>query len=155
VKHYQYNDIEALQELVSDDFGAWSEPVEVSQELINQFADLTGDHNWIHVDVEKSKTDSPFGTTIAHGFLSLVLMPKMRGKPAYELTGFNTILNYGSDKLRFTGPVPVGSLLRCRNRVKEVSASPKGTKMILEQHIHVVGQDERPVLIYELIIIYV
>ncbi|MCP4209966.1 MAG: MaoC family dehydratase [Halieaceae bacterium] len=155
MKQYQYDDIEALQELVSDDFGAWSEPLEVSQDLVNQFADLTGDHNWIHVDVEKSRTDSPFGTTIAHGFLTLVLMPKMRGKAAYELTGFNSVLNYGSDKLRFTGPVPVGSLVHSRNRVREVSASPKGTKMVLEQHIHVVGQDERPVLIYELIIIYV
>ncbi|NND66855.1 MAG: MaoC family dehydratase [Halioglobus sp.] len=154
MKQYQYNDLEALQELVSDEFGAWSEEVAVTQDLVNQFAELTGDHYWIHTDPEKAKTDSPFGATIAHGFLTLVLMPKMRGTPTYEVVGYNNILNYGSDKLRFTGPVIVGSALHCRSRVKEVTATPKGTKMVMEQHIHVVGQDERPVLIYEMIIIY-
>jgi len=154
MKQYQYNDLEALGELVSDEFGAWSEEVEVTQELVNQFAELTGDHYWIHTDPEKAKTDSPFGATIAHGFLTLVLLPKMRGTPTYEVVGYNNILNYGSDKLRFTGPVIVGSSLHSRSRVKEVTETPKGTKMVMEQHIHVVGQDERPVLIYELIIIY-
>lgn len=154
MKQYQYNDLAALQELVSDEFGAWSEEVEVTQELVNQFAELTGDHYWIHTDPEKAKTDSPFGATIAHGFLTLVLLPKMRGTPTYEVVGYNNILNYGSDKLRFTGPVIVGSSLHCRSRVKEVTETPKGTRMVMEQHIHVVGQDERPVLIYELIIIY-
>ena len=67
MQKYQYNDIEALQGLVSDTFGQWSEPVEITQELINQFAELTGDDYWIHTDPEKAKTDSPFGTTIAHG----------------------------------------------------------------------------------------
>lgn len=154
MKQFQFDDVESLQQLVSEDFGPWSEEVKVTQELVNQFADLTGDNYWIHTDPEKAKTDSPFGTTIAHGFLTLVLLPKMRGEPAYELTGYNNILNYGSDKLRFTGPVPVGSSLHSRSRVKEITATPKGTKMVQEQHIHVVGQDERPVLIYELIIIY-
>ena len=154
MKKYAYQDVEALQELVSDEFGPWSGAVEITQSLVNQFAELTGDTYWIHTDPEKSKTDSPFGTTIAHGFLTLVLLPKMSGTPTYELTGYNNILNYGSDKLRFTGPVPVGSSLHSRSRVKDVSQTPKGTKMVLEQHIHVVGQDERPVLIYEMIIIY-
>lgn len=154
MKQYAYNDVDAMQELVSEEFGPWSKPLEITQELVNQFAELTGDDYWIHTDPEKARTDSPFGTTIAHGFLTLVLMPKMEGEPVFELTGYNNILNYGSDKLRFTGPVPVGSALHMRSRVKEVSASPKGTKMVLEQHIHVVGQDERPVLIYELIMIY-
>ncbi|MGB1141805.1 MAG: MaoC family dehydratase [Halioglobus sp.] len=154
MKQYPFNDVDALQELVSEEFGPWSGEVEVTQSLINQFADLTGDDYWIHTDPEKASTDSPFGTTIAHGFLTLVLMPKMKGEPSWELTGYNNILNYGSDKLRFTGPVPVGSSLHSRNRVREVTATPKGTKMVLEQHIHVVGQDERPVLIYELIMIY-
>ena len=70
------------------------------------------------------------------------------------MTGYNNILNYGSDKLRFTGAVPVGCSVHSRNRIKEVSATPKGTKMVMEQHVHVVGQDERPVVIYELVIIY-
>ena len=154
MKQYRYDDIEAMQELVAEAFGPWSSEIEITQELINQFADLTGDDYWIHTDPAKARTDSPFGTTIAHGFLTLVLMPRMRGEPTYEVTGFNNMLNYGSDKLRFTGPVPVGSSLHSRGRIKEVSATPKGAKMVLEQHIHVVGQDERPVLIYELIMIY-
>ena len=110
MKQYQHSDIEGLQELVSEEFGSWSESIEITQELINQFADLTGDKYWIHTDPEKAKTDSPFGTTIAHGFLTLVLLPKMRGEPSYEVVGYNNILNYGSDKLRFTGPVRWGVL---------------------------------------------
>lgn len=154
MQQYQYDDVEGMQALVSDEFGDWSGEVAITQELINQFADLSGDDYWIHTDPEKAKTDSPFGTTIAHGFLTLVLLSKMSGEPSWEVTGFNNMLNYGSDKLRFTGAVPVGSSIRNRSRIKEVSASPKGTKMVMEQHVHVVGQDERPVLIYELIIFY-
>lgn len=154
MKQYAYDDIDALQELVSDEFGEWSSELEITQELINQFAELTGDHNWIHIDTERAKTESPFGTTIAHGFLTLVMMPKMSGKPTYEITGFNTIVNYGSNKLRFTGAVPAGSTLHMRSRVKDVTASPKGTIMTLEQHIHVVGQDDRPAVVYELTMIY-
>ena len=154
MKQYQFDDIEAMQELVSDELGAWSEQVQVTQELIDQFADLTGDNYWIHTDPEKAKNESPFGTTIAHGFLTLVLLPRMRGTPSYEVAGYNNILNYGSDKLRFTGPVPVGSSLHSRSRVKEVAATPKGTRMVMEQHIHVVGQDDRPVLVYEMILFY-
>lgn len=154
MKQYKYDDIESMQELISEEFSDWSAAVEVSQDLINQFADLTGDDYWIHTDPEKAKTDSPFGTTIAHGFLTLVLLPKMRGTPSHEVTGFNNMLNYGSDKLRFTGPVPVGSSLHSRSRIKEVSATGKGTKMIMEQHINVVGQNDRPVLVYEMILMY-
>lgn len=154
MKQYKHDDVEALQELVSEEFGNWSQPVEVSQDMVKQFAELTGDDYWIHTDPEKAKTDSPFGCTIAHGFLTLVLMPKMRSEPTYEVVGFNNMLNYGSDKLRFTGAVPVGSSIRSRSRIKEISATPKGTKMVMEQHIHVVGQDERPAVIYELVIFY-
>lgn len=154
MKHYAYNDIEALQEVVSDEFGAWSGQVQITQSLVDQFATLTGDTYWIHTDPEKAKMDSPFGVTIAHGFLTLVLLPKMAGVSSYEVTGYNNILNYGSDKLRFIGPVPVGSAVHCRSRVKGVTATAKGTKVEMEQHIHVVGQDERPVLVYEMIIIY-
>lgn len=154
MQQYRYDDVEALGELVSDEFGDWSAEVEITQDLVNRFAELTGDTYWIHTDPERAKTDSPFGATIAHGFLTLVLLPKMQGEPTYEVVGYNNILNYGSDKLRFTGPVIVGSSIHARSRVKEVTAIAKGTRMVLEQHVHVVGQDERPALIYELIFIY-
>ncbi len=154
MQQFQFDDVPGMQSLVTDEFGAFSEPLEITQDLVNQFAELTGDDYWIHTDPDRAKTDSPFGTTIAHGFLTLVLLPKLRGTASYEVVGFNNMLNYGSDKLRFTGPVPVGSAIHSRSRIKEVSATDKGTKMVIEQHIHVVGQDERPALIYELIMIY-
>ena len=150
---YRFDDIEGMQSLVSESFGDWSSQVEITQELINAFAELTGDHYWIHTDPERARSQSPFGRTIAHGFLTLVLMPKMRSTPTWEVTGYNNILNYGSDKLRFSGTVPVGSSIHSRNRVKAVSKEPKGTKLTLETHIHVVGQ-ERPALVYDLMLIY-
>ena len=154
MKQYDYKDNEGLQALVSDDFGPWSNEVKITQEMVNQFGELTGDDYWIHTDPDKAKSDSPFGFTVAQGFLTLVMLPKLRSAPSYELTGFNNMLNYGSDKLRFTGVVPVGASIRSRGRVKEVSETPKGTKFVLETHIHVVGQDERPAVIYELVFIY-
>lgn len=154
MKQYQYDDIDALQELVSEDFGPWGQALEITQEMVNQFAELTGDDYWIHTDPERAARESPFGCTVAHGFLTLVLLPKMAGQPEYEVVGFNNMLNYGSDKLRFTGVVPVGCSIHSRGRVKEVGATSKGTKFVMEQHVHVVGQDERPALIYELVFIY-
>ena len=153
MKQYRFDDIDALQELVGEPFGPWSSEVEITQELINAFAELAGDHYWIHTDPERARTQSPFGTTIAHGFLTLVLMSRMRSSPGWEVTGYNNIVNYGSDKLRFSGAVPVGSRIHLHNRVKAVSKEPKGTKLTLETHIHVVGQ-ERPALIYDLMLIY-
>lgn len=154
MKTYQFDDIDALQALVSDDFGPWGAEVAITQDLVNQFAELTGDDYWIHTDPQRAATDSPFGCTVAHGFLTLVLLPKMAGEPAYEIVGFNNMLNYGSDKLRFTGVVPVGCAIHARSRIKEISATPKGTRFVMEQHVHVVGEDARPALIYELIFIY-
>lgn len=153
MKQYRFDDIEAMQELVSEEFGAWSTELEITQELIDQFAALSGDNYWIHTDPERCKTQSPFKCTIAHGFLTLVLMSRLRMTPTYEVTGYNNILNYGSDKLRFAGAVPVGSRIHMRNRVKSVVKEPKGTKMTMETHIHVVGS-ERPALVYELMLIY-
>src|SRR5262249_33578589 len=69
VEDIRFDDIEALKGKITDTFGEWSEPAEVTQDMINRFADLTGDHQWIHVDVERAKRESPFGGTIAHGFL--------------------------------------------------------------------------------------
>ncbi len=154
MKQYQYNNVEALQELVSETFGNWSAPVEITQKLINDFAELTGDHYWIHTDPEKCKTQSPFGSTIAHGFLTLVLIPKMRTQQDWEVVGYNNIVNYGSNKLRFSGAVPVGSKIHTRSRVKSVEKTPKGQViMTQEMQINVVGQD-RPAVVYELMFMY-
>ena len=152
--HYQ--DADALQSLISPEFGEWSTAIRVDQKMINDFADLTGDHQWIHVDEERCAKESPFGTTIAHGFLTLALQPKMSGSgPDFlaGIEGWSNILNYGSNKLRFTGAVPVDSEIHQRSRVKAVDVQEHKTTLTLETNIHVVGQDERPAVVYELMMV--
>lgn len=153
MKHYKFDDVDALQELVADEFGEWSNELEITQDMINSFAELSGDYYWMHTDPAKCKEMSPFGVPIAHGFLSLILLSKFDRNPTYELTGYNNMLNVGSDRLRFTGAVPVGSKVHSRSRVKAIEATPKGTRFTLEQNLNVVGE-ERPALVYELIYIY-
>ncbi|SFU14021.1 MaoC/PaaZ C-terminal domain-containing protein [Pseudomonas marincola] len=146
-------DIETLRALVSDQFSDWSNQVLVDQALINDFARLSGDDYWIHTDPERARKEGPFGGTIAHGALVQVLMSRMQVPLSFEVTGFNNMVNYGSERLRFPSPVPAGSLLHSRVRVKSVEVLPKGTQMIMEFNIHVVGQ-ERPAVINDLAILY-
>lgn len=154
MQQFKYDDIAGLQTLISETFGGWSNELEVSQKLINDFADMTGDDYWIHTDPEKCKTQSPFGMPIAQGFLTLVLLPKLRSPQTWEVTGFNNMVNYGSNKLRFSGAVPVGAKIHARGRVKSVEKTPKGqTLMTLETQICVVGQ-ERPAVVYDLMFMY-
>jgi acyl dehydratase len=101
------NGIEDVQALKDQVVGP-SQWREVTQEMINQFADLSGDHQWIHVDVERAKTESPYGTTIAHGNLTLSLADSFR-KELMRADGFALGVNYGWNKVRFPSPVPVDS----------------------------------------------
>jgi hypothetical protein len=151
----QFDDIPALQKHVSEEFGEFGGEFEVTQELINEFADVTGDHQWIHVDVERAKKESPFGTTIAHGFLTLSLLPMLSSKmkPTFVPVGFANAVNYGSDKLRFLSPVPAGSKIHGRTRLVSAEAGKKGTRLEQETAIHVVGSD-RPALLYNMITLY-
>mgnify|MGYP002136460413 CR=1 FL=1 len=103
------NDDPALQELVSEQFSDWSNVVVVDQALIDAFAQLSGDDYWIHTDPERARLHSPFGGTIAHGALVQVLQSRMKLELGFEITGFSTQINYGSDRLRFPAPVPAGS----------------------------------------------
>jgi acyl dehydratase len=151
----QFDDIAALEKYVSEEYGEFGGEFEISQELIDKFAEVTGDHQWIHVDVERAQKESPFGTTIAHGFLTLSLLPMLSGlsKAPFALTGFGNAVNYGSDKLRFLSPVPAGSKIHARNRVVSVEAGKKGTRLEQETAVHVVGSD-RPALLYNMITLY-
>ena len=149
----RFDDIEKLKGRISQEFGEWSEPVEVTQEMINRFAELTGDHQWIHVDVERAKKESPFGRTIAHGFLTLSLLPRMHGRPTYKITGYGNATNYGANKLRFVSPVPAGAKIHSHARLLDIDAKPKGTQVTQEIQVHVVGQD-KPALIYEMVVLY-
>lgn len=148
----RFDDIDALQAQITEEFGDWSPSVEVPQSLISAFADLTGDHMWIHLDEERCRRESPYGRPIAHGFLVLSLLPMLQTAPRFELTDYSLMVNYGSDRLRFTGAVPAGSEIHARSRLKEVRAVKGGGTVInLEHHIHVVGE-AHPAMIYDLLV---
>jgi len=102
--------ISGLKELVGTHLGH-SDYLEITQERVNQFADATGDHQWIHVDVERAKAESPFGGPIAHGYLTLSLGPVLAPQ-IMKVEGIKMGVNYGCEKVRFPSPVPVGSRLR-------------------------------------------
>ena len=153
VRQVALDDEAALQALVSDEFSAWSNQVVVDQGLIDSFALLSGDDYWIHTDPERARKHSPFGGTIAHGALVQILQSRMKLNLGYEITGFTNMVNYGSDRLRFPAPVPAGSTIHARARVKRVERVKSGTQLTLELNTHVVGS-ERPSVINELVILY-
>lgn len=146
-------DMDALQSLVSTEFSPWSNQFQVTQELVNQFAALSGDDYWIHTDPEKARAQSPFGTTIAHGALIQVLISRLQLPLDFDITGYNNMVNYGSDRLRFAAPVPVGCKIHARCRIKSVEKVKSGVQLTMEINIHVVGQD-RPSVINDLVILY-
>ena len=143
--------IDEAQGLAGQELGV-SEWVTVDQDRINKFADATGDHQWIHVDVERAKKEMPGGQTIAHGYLTLSLLPMLMSQIVrYE--GITRGINYGSDKVRFTNPVPAGSRVRARQRLKEVEpVKGNGIKLTNEVTIEIDGQD-RPACVAETITI--
>lgn len=153
VRRIALDDEAALQALVSDTFSPWSNQIVVDQGLIDAFALLSGDDYWIHTDPERARKQSPFGGTIAHGALVQILQSRMQLKLDYEITGFSNMVNYGSDRLRFPAPVPAGSIIHSRARVKRVERVKSGTQLTLELNTHVLGS-ERPSVINELVILY-
>jgi uncharacterized OB-fold protein/acyl dehydratase len=146
-------DLDAMKSLISANYSDWSNQIEVTQELINQFAALSGDDYWIHTDPEKAKRDSPFGTTIAHGSLVQVLTSRLKMPMDFEIVDFGNIVNYGSDRLRFPSIVPAGCRIHARYRIKAVEQLKSGVQMTMEINIHVVGQD-RPSVINDLVMLY-
>ena len=150
----RFDDVEKLRSKVSNDFSAWSKPIAVSQEKINQFADVTGDHQWIHIDVERARRESPFKAPVAHGFLTLSLIPAFEIPRDWNVVGFRNVVNYGANKLRFIAPVPAGSQVHARSRVVAVDPRPQGTQVTTETQVQVVGA-EKPALLYEGIFLYV
>ena len=117
-----------------------SEWLEVDQARIDAFADATLDHQWIHVDVERA-TAGPFGTTIAHGFLTLSLLPRFASQ-VFQLETPGARLNYGLEKVRFPNPVPVDSRLRSHVRFGEVRELPAGLQLIVEHTVEIEGHDK-------------
>ena len=153
MQEIRFDDIPALEATISEEFGPWGPEVDVTQGMINQFAELTGDRQWIHVDIERAKKESPFGGPIAHGFLTLSLVPNLHARAAYQVVGHGNATNYGSDGFRFLSPVPAGSKLHAHSRTLSAEAKPKGTVLTTETAIHVVGS-ERPALIYKGLVMF-
>src|SRR5713226_10222047 len=126
-----------------------SDWIEVTQERVDKFADATGDHQWIHVDVERAKRDMPGGKTIAHGYLTLSLVPRLAAT-LMRVEKRRHGVNYGSNKVRFISPVPAGARIRLRQRIagaEEVTGN--GVRVTSEMTVEIEGQ-ERPALVAEI-----
>lgn len=131
-----------------------SEYMTVTPDMVQKFADATGDHQWIHLDEEKAKQYSPYGKTIAHGFLTLSLAPKLMAE-IYKIESVKMGINYGANKVRFTGAVPVGSRIRMKAWLHNAEATNQnegkvGIRAIVECVFDVEGQT-KPACIAELI----
>jgi acyl dehydratase len=136
------DDVRALK----DQIVGPSEWREVSQEMIDRFAELTGDDQWIHTDTERAKSESPFGTTIAHGNLTLSLIDGMR-KELGEWSGFKLGINYGWNKVRFPAPVPSGSRVRCYAQIVEVTDLGGGWHQVVTRFTVENEGGEKPVCV--------
>ena len=123
--------------------------MEITQERVNLFADATSDHQWIHVDPERCKRESPFGVPVAHGFLTLSLLPVMF-ESAVSLRGFRMVLNYGLNKVRFPSPVPVGSRLRARLELQACDEIDGGNQLVWEVTVECEGAS-KPVCVAEFV----
>ncbi|MBX3287144.1 MAG: MaoC family dehydratase [Actinobacteria bacterium] len=129
--------IAGLKELVGTHLG-YSDYVEITQDRVNTFADATGDHQWIHVDPERAKAESPFGGPIAHGYLTLSLGPLLAPQ-IMRVEGIKMGVNYGADKVRFPSPVPVGSKLRLGAELTKVDDIPGGVQVYMTFTFEVEG----------------
>lgn len=143
-------DFSELPQLAGTDLGV-SPAVLVDQERINGFADVTGDHQWIHVD-ENRAAESPFGSTIAHGYLTLSLAPALFFE-LLEVDGAEQVINYGLERLRFTAPVPSGSSVELAAKVAEVTAVKGGHQVAVDAEFRVPGA-ERPACVATFIFRY-
>jgi len=124
-----------------------SDWITVDQAMIDRFAEATGDHQWIHVDVERAAREMPGGRTIAHGFLTLSLLPRL-SHALYRIRRRSRAINYGSNKVRFTAPVPAGARIRLHQTLKAVEPIERGVRLTFESRVEVEG-NPRPALIAE------
>ena len=141
------NGVEGLHDLLGKPIGPtdWRE---ITQEDIDLFARLSGDDQWIHVDVERAKTESPFGTTVAHGNLTLSVIDGFR-RDLIESTGFKLGVNYGWNKVRFPAPVPAGSRLRATAEVTSVDDVGGGWIQVATKFTLEIEGGEKPVCVAE------
>jgi acyl dehydratase len=144
--------IDGLKALVGQEIGV-SDWREISQDLINRFADATDDHQWIHIDVERARRESPFGTTIAHGYLILSLVAPFN-EEIFTVDGVKLVVNYGLNKVRFVSPVPAGSQLRMRSRLAELTEVPGGHQAVLALTLEREGEEKPACVVEQLVRFY-
>ena len=144
-----FGTVEEIEAAAGEELGT-SDWVEITQDRVDQFAEATGDHQWIHVDVEKAK-QGPFGGTIAHGYLTLSLVPWL-GSQVFSLETPGAKLNYGVNKVRFPSPVPVGSRVRARVAVDQVTDVPAGKQLTMKYVVEIEGQD-KPACVAETVVL--
>lgn len=138
--------LEELKQLVGQEI-AVSDWLLITQERVQQFADATGDHQWIHLDSERSRAESPYGGTIAHGFLTLSLLPMLMAS-SLQMSDVKMGVNYGLNKVRFPAPVPVGSRLRARIVLQSAEDIPGGAQLVWQVTLEREGSD-KPVCVAE------
>jgi acyl dehydratase len=141
------NGIEELEALVGETIGP-SDWREVTQDTIDRFADVSGDHQWIHVDPERARSESPYGTTVAHGNLTLSLIDSFRPQ-LFESTGFRMAVNYGWNKVRFPAPVPAGGRIRASVEVLSVDETGGGWHQVTQRWTVEVEGSEKPACVAE------
>jgi acyl dehydratase len=144
-----FTTFEQLSQAVGQDLGT-TDWLEITQERVDAFADATGDHQWIHVDVERAK-DGPFGGTIAHGYLTLSLIPQFT-PDLFSLETPGARLNYGVNKVRFPSPVKVGAKIRATAQITDVTDVPAGKQMITRYTIEIDGED-KPACVAETVVL--
>jgi len=144
-----FTTFEEIEAVAGEEIGT-SDWVEITQDRVNQFADATGDHQWIHVDHERAKA-GPFGGTIAHGYLTLSLLPWL-GSMVFTLQTPGAKLNYGVNKVRFPAPVPVGSRVRARVTINTVTDLPAGKQLTVGHVIEIEGLD-KPACVAETVVL--
>lgn len=144
-----FTSLEEVAAATGEELGT-SEWVTIEQERVDKFADATGDHQWIHVDVERAE-EGPFGGTIAHGYLTLSLIPWL-GSSVFSLETPGAKLNYGVNKVRFPNPVRVGSRIRSTVSVGDVTDLPAGKQLTLKHVIEIQGES-KPACVAETVVL--
>jgi acyl dehydratase len=132
-----FKTLDEITEAIGIELGA-SEWLEIDQQRIDQFAEATGDHQWIHVDPARAAT-GPFGATIAHGYLTLSLIPLLSGQ-VFSLDTPGPKINYGVNKVRFSSPVRVGSRIRAHVKLAQASAGPTGLQLLIDDTVEIEGE---------------
>ena len=139
--------LEKFKTLIGEDNGT-TDWVVIDQDKINGFADVTGDHQWIHVDIEKAK-QGPFGGPIAHGFLTLSLLPVFSYAGKYAIEGATMVINYGLNKVRFISPVPVGSRVRSKMVITAIEEKKPNQILVTNTHTIEIEGQEKPACVAE------